>query len=212
MISLTLNQCLKAIRLPLIVTSLAAATCVASAKPSKVSKIAHTTAASQEVAVIQTNMGSIVISFMPNRAPGHVANFKKLARKGFFNGIKFHRVIPGFMIQGGDPNTKTSNRSSYGMGGPGYTIKDEFSSEPHVRGIVSMANTGQPNSGGSQFFIVVKDSMFLNGKYSVFGKVIKGMEVADKIVALPRDSADDPLPGHEAVIKKVTITKWPIKK
>lgn len=167
--------------------------------------------AGDDVAVITTNYGTIIFKFLPDKAPQTVDNFKKLANQGFYNGSKFHRVIPGFMIQGGDPNSKGADRTSYGSGGPGYTVPDEFSDISHVRGIVSMANTGQPNSGGSQFFIVVKDSPFLDGKYSVFGYVVKGMDVADKIVALPRDPKDDPIIGHEAVMKSVKIEKWPVK-
>lgn len=159
----------------------------------------------QDVAVLDTNLGTIVIAFYPDKAPGHVKNFETLAKKGFYDGTKFHRVIPGFMIQGGDPNTKTDNRSSYGQGGPGYTINQEFNDISHKRGIVSMARTSDPNSAGSQFFIVVKDSPFLDKQYTVFGHVIEGMDVADKIVNLPRDPGDDPLPANPAIIKSVKI-------
>ncbi len=138
------------------------------------------------VAIIETKFGEIVVEFFPDRAPGHVDNFIKLARKGFYDGTIFHRVIPGFMIQGGDPNTKGDDKSGYGRGGPGYTIDAEFNDTPHKRGILSMARSMNPNSAGSQFFIVVKDSTFLDGKYTVFGRVISGMDVADKVVSLPR--------------------------
>jgi peptidyl-prolyl cis-trans isomerase B (cyclophilin B) len=122
-----------------------------------------------------------------------VENFTKLAKEGFYDSTIFHRVIPGFMIQGGDPNTKDpAAKGSYGMGGPGYTIKAEFNSRPHVRGALSMARSADPNSAGSQFFICVADSTWLNGQYSVFGAVTSGMDVVDKIVALPRDSRDLP--------------------
>ena len=164
-----------------------------------------------DVAVITTSQGTIVFKMFPDKAPKTIESFKKLAGDKFFDGVKFHRVIPGFMIQGGDPNTKGPNRATYGTGGPGYNLPDEFSDLKHVRGIVSMANTGAPNTGGSQFFIVVKDSTFLDGKYSVFGYVVKGMDVADKIVALPRDGRDDPLPDNEAVIQTFRIEKWPVK-
>jgi peptidyl-prolyl cis-trans isomerase B (cyclophilin B) len=125
-----------------------------------------------------------------------------LANEDFYNCTTFHRVIPGFMIQGGDPNTKGDDRSTHGMGGPGRTIKAEFNDEPHDRGIVSMARSQDPDSAGSQFFVVVKDSHFLDGQYTVFGKVVSGMDVADKIVNSPKDDRDNPL---ERIEMKVTI-------
>lgn len=151
-----------------------------------------TAAQSNEIAVIETTLGDIELEFLDDTAPGHVKNFKDLANKGFYDGTTFHRVIPGFMIQGGDPNTKSEDRSMHGMGGPGYTIKAEFSSTPHARGVLSMARAQDPDSAGSQFFIVVKDSSFLDNQYTVFGRVIKGMETVDKIVSVPRDSRDNP--------------------
>ena len=151
-----------------------------------------TDASDNEVAVIETTLGDIELELQNDIAPGHVKNFKDLAGKGFYDGTTFHRVIPGFMIQGGDPNTKSDDRSTHGMGGPGYTIKAEFSSTPHTRGVLSMARSQDPDSAGSQFFIVVKDSSFLDNQYTVFGRVTKGMEVVDKIVSVPRDSKDNP--------------------
>lgn len=142
---------------------------------------------------IETNFGSISIELLPDLAPETVRNFEKLAREGFYDGTLFHRVIPGFMIQGGDPNTKTSNKGSWGTGGPGYTIKAEFNSRSHKRGIVSMARAQDPDSAGSQFFIVTSDSPFLDRQYTVFGQVTDGMDVADKIVSLQRDGNDCPL-------------------
>jgi len=144
-------------------------------------------------AIIETNLGTIVFKLFPDLAPETVRNFEKLARDGFYNGTLFHRVIPGFMIQGGDPNTKSGNKNTWGMGGPGYTVKAEFSSRSHHRGIVSMARAQDPNSAGSQFFIVTTDSTFLDRQYTVFGEVIEGMDVADKIVNLQRDRNDCPL-------------------
>ena len=132
---------------------------------------------SETKAVIETKFGNIELKFFPEAAPGHVSNFLELAKKGFYDGTTFHRVIPGFMIQGGDPNTKNPDRSKHGMGGPGYTIKAEFSEKPHKRGILSMARAQDPNSAGSQFFICVANASFLDGKYSVFGEVTSGMEV-----------------------------------
>jgi len=159
----------------------------------------------EEVAVIETTKGTIEIAFMEDKAPGHVKNFKDLANKKFYDGTTFHRVIPGFMIQGGDPNSKSPDKSSHGTGGPGYTIKAEFNDVSHKRGIVSMARSGHPDSAGSQFYIVVKDSPFLDGKYTVFGKVIKGMDVVDKIVSAPRDARDNP--NERIEMKRVTIEK-----
>src|SRR5512145_2025535 len=137
-------------------------------------------------------IGDIVLRFFHDVAPGHVKNFIELAKKGFYNGTTFHRVIPGFMIQGGDPNSKSPDKSRHGMGGPGYEIKAEFNATPHKRGIVSMAPSGRPDSAGSQFFICVKDSNFLDRQYTVFGEVVSGMEVADQIVNVPRDKNDNP--------------------
>lgn len=143
--------------------------------------------ASNARAVIKTKLGDIEIKFLPDVAPKHVENFIKLAKSGFYNGTIFHRVIPGFMIQGGDPNTKDSLRKdAYGQGGPGHNVKAEFSDLPHKRGVVSMARAQDPDSAGSQFFIVVEESRFLDRKYTIFGEVVKGIGVADKIVALPR--------------------------
>ena len=157
---------------------------------------------SNEIAVIETSLGNIEFELLEDVAPGHVQNFKDLANSDFYNGTIFHRVIPGFMIQGGDPNTKSDDRSSHGMGGPGHTIKAEFNDEPHVRGIVSMARSQDPDSAGSQFFVVVKDSDFLDGQYTAFGRVIAGMDVADKIVESPRDERDNPV---DRIEMKVTI-------
>lgn len=154
-------------------------------------------------AIIETNLGTIVFKLLPELAPETVRNFEKLAKDGFYNGTLFHRVIPGFMIQGGDPNTKSSNKNSWGMGGPGYTIKAEFSSRSHHRGIVSMARAQDPNSAGSQFFIVTTDSTFLDRQYTVFGEVIEGMDVADKIVNLSRDRNDCPLDEAKMLHVKV---------
>jgi len=142
---------------------------------------------------IETSFGKISFKLLPELAPETVRNFEKLSRDGFYDGTLFHRVIPGFMIQGGDPNTKTDNKSSWGMGGPGYNIKAEFNSRSHLRGIVSMARSQDPDSAGSQFFIVTSDSAFLDRQYTVFGEVTEGMDVADKIVNLDKDGNDCPL-------------------
>ena len=154
--------------------------------------ITGTSALAGEIAVIKTTLGNIELEFLEDVAPGHTKNFKDLANKGFYDGTIFHRVIPGFMIQGGDPNSKSEDRSAHGTGGPGYTIKAEFNDTPHDRGVLSMARSQDPNSAGSQFFIVVKDAHFLDGKYTAFGRVLSGMDVADKIVDSPRDARDNP--------------------
>ena len=150
-------------------------------------------------AIIKTKFGDIEVKFYPDVAPKHVENFIKLAKDGFYNGTIFHRVIPGFMIQGGDPNTKDSlKKELYGQGGPKdekgnpIHVKAEFSDTPHKRGILSMARAADPDSAGSQFFIVVEDSRFLDRKYTAFGEVTRGIGVADKIVNLPRDERDNP--------------------
>ena len=158
-----------------------------------------------EIAVIETTLGNIELEFLVEKAPGHVKNFKELVKKGFYDGTIFHRVIPGFMIQGGDPNSKSDDRSKHGTGDPGYTIKAEFNDTPHDRGILSMARSSDPDSAGSQFFIVVEDSHFLDNKYTAFGRVIKGMKVADKIVNVPRDRRDNPEDRVE--MKSVKIVK-----
>jgi len=148
----------------------------------------------REVAVIKTSEGEMVLEFWPDVAPGHVENFKKLARQGFYDGTCFHRVIKDFMIQGGDPLTKDeANKSRWGTGGPGYTIKAEFNDRPHVRGVLSMARASDPNSAGSQFFICHGNPRFLDGKYTAFGKLIKGDDVLEKIATTPTDANDRPL-------------------
>ncbi len=158
---------------------------------------------SKTKAVIETKFGEITLRFFPDSAPGHVKNFIDLAKKGFYDGTTFHRVIPGFMIQGGDPNSKNPDRSRHGMGGPGYTIKAEFNDRPHKRGTLSMARAGHPDSAGSQFFICVADAPFLDRQYTVFGEVESGMEVADKIVSQSRDGNDNPLDRIEMKVRIV---------
>ena len=154
-------------------------------------------------AIIETKFGSITLKFFPDVAPGHVKNFIDLAKKGLYDGTTFHRVIPGFMIQGGDPNSKDANKSKHGQGGPGYTIKAEFNDKPHKRGTLSMARAGHPDSAGSQFFICVADARFLDKQYSAFGEVESGMEAVDKIVSQPRDASDNPNDRIEMKVKIV---------
>jgi peptidyl-prolyl cis-trans isomerase B (cyclophilin B) len=147
---------------------------------------------SEQQAIIHTTLGDITLKFFPDVAPNHVNNFIELAKKGFYNGTTFHRVVPKFVIQGGDPNSKNTDRSKHGMGGPGYQLKAEFNKKPHRRGTLSMARSAHPDSAGSQFFICVADAPFLDRQYTVFGEVVKGMEVVDKIVSQPRDGNDNP--------------------
>jgi peptidyl-prolyl cis-trans isomerase B (cyclophilin B) len=144
-------------------------------------------------AIIHTDFGDITLKFFPKLAPNHVNNFIELTKTGFYNGTIFHRVIPGFVIQGGDPNSKSHDKARHGMGGPGYRLKAEFNSKPHKRGTLSMARSSHPDSAGSQFFICVSDVPSLDKKYTVFGEVTQGIDVVDKIVSLPRDSRDNPL-------------------
>jgi cyclophilin family peptidyl-prolyl cis-trans isomerase len=163
------------------------------------------TQAPKEAAVIDTRFGRIVFEFFPEVAPKHCASFKKLANEGFYDGTTFHRVIPGFMIQGGDPNSKDADRSNDGMGNPGFTLPAEFNDKPHLRGTVSMARTSDPNSAGCQFFICVAPASYLDRQYTVFGQVIEGLEAVDKIVAVSRDENDNPLePVH---MQKVRVVK-----
>ena len=155
--------------------------------------------------IIKTGFGNIKFNLLPDIAPETVRNFSQLAKSGFYDGTLFHRVIPGFMIQGGDPNTKNSDKSTWGQGGPGYNLKAEFNPRSHLRGIVSMARANDPDSAGSQFFIVTSDSTFLDRQYTVFGEVVDGMEIADKIVNLPRDGND--CPKQEAKMLEVTVSE-----
>jgi len=141
---------------------------------------------SNEVAVIKTNEGEMVVQFWTDAAPNTIENFKKLARQGFYDGTVFHRIVKGFMIQGGDPNSKDAAREdSYGQGGPGYKIKAEFNNHSHDRGVISMARGPDPDSAGSQFFICLAPVRRLDGQYTTFGKLIKGDDVLDKIGNTP---------------------------
>lgn len=164
------------------------------AEETKTNAPAAAPAAAKEVAIVKTSEGTMVLEFFPDVAPNHVDNFKKLAKKGFYDGTCFHRVIKGFMIQGGDPNTKNDNaKETWGTGGPGYTIKAEFNSKHHARGVLSMARTSDPDSAGSQFFICHGDAGFLDGQYTVFGQLIKGDDVLEKIATTQTEPPDRPI-------------------
>ena len=162
---------------------------------------------SDNIAILKTSLGNIIIEFFPEAAPKHVNNFLNLSKTGFYDGTIFHRIVKDFVIQGGDPTTKNSTQKDrWGTGGPGYTIDAEFNDIPHERGIISMARTGDPNSAGSQFFIVTKDARFLDNQYTVFGRVIDGMEIVDKIEDLTTNqSSDQPIDFEKAKIQKVMI-------
>lgn len=174
---------------------------------SALAKVAATPAeavSKNEYALIETNFGTMKMKFFPDVAPGHCANFKRLAKSGYYDGVRFHRIIPGFMIQGGDINSRDGNRSTDGMGGPGYTIDAEFNDISHATGIVSMARTPDPNSAGSQFFICDGSPTFLDGQYTVFGQIVEGLPVISKIVNVPKDKADNPF---EPVFMRIRIVK-----
>jgi dolichyl-diphosphooligosaccharide--protein glycosyltransferase len=162
---------------------------------------------SDNIAILKTSLGNITLEFFPGAAPKHVNSFLNLSKTGFYDGTIFHRIVKDFVIQGGDPTTKNlTQKERWGTGGPGYTIDAEFNDIPHERGIISMARTGDPNSAGSQFFIVTKDARFLDNQYTVFGKVIDGMEIVDQIEDLPTNqSSDQPIDFEKAKIQKVTI-------
>ena len=167
------------------------------------------------VAVISTNFGDMVVEFYPDIAPMHVDSFMALANEEYFNGTTFHRVIPGFMIQGGDPNSRNENRATHGTGGRAgkffglgneedpstWLIPQEFSDTPHVKGILSMARTNDPNSASSQFFVCHDNANFLDNNYTVFGKVIDGLDIIDQIANVAKDQNDNPLERVEMSIR-----------
>lgn len=157
-----------------------------------------------EIAVLETNFGTIKLEFYPDVAPNHCNNFKRLANSGFFNGTTFHRVIPGFMIQGGDILSRDGNRLNDGTGGPGYTVQAEFNSISHVRGIVSMARSQEIHSAGSQFFICHAAVPHLNRQYTVFAKVFEGMDVVDQITLVEQDPATNN-PYEKVLIKRAIV-------
>ena len=168
-----------------------------------------------KVAVISTNFGDMVVEFYPDIAPMHVESFMALANEEYFNGTTFHRVIPGFMIQGGDPNSRNENRATHGTGGRAgkffglgneedpstWLIPQEFSDTPHVKGILSMARTNDPNSASSQFFVCHDNANFLDNNYTVFGKVIDGLDIIDEIANVAKDQNDNPLERVEMSIR-----------
>src|SRR5438477_4561920 len=167
--------------------------------------------ASNEVAVIKTNEGDMVVQFWNDAAPDTIENFKKLARQGFYDGTIFHRIIKGFMIQGGDPNSKDpAKEDSYGQGGPDYKIKAEFNDHPHDPGVISMARSADPDSAGSQFFICLAPVRRLDHQYTTFGKLIKGENVLEKIGNTPVErnaQGEQSKPTKRVVIEKIEIVR-----
>ena len=165
--------------------------------------------ASNEVAVVKTSEGEMVVQFWTDAAPNTIENFKKLARSGFYDGTIFHRIVKGFMIQGGDPNSKdTGKESSYGEGGPGYKIKAEFNDHSHQQGVISMARSSDPDSAGSQFFICLAPVRRLDHQYTTFGKLIKGDDVLQKIGDIPvtrSSTGENSKPAKRVVIESIKI-------
>jgi peptidyl-prolyl cis-trans isomerase B (cyclophilin B) len=165
--------------------------------------------ASNEVAVIKTSEGEMVVQFWTDAAPNTIENFKKLAREGFYDGTIFHRIVKGFMIQGGDPNSKDpAKENSYGEGGPSYKIKAEFNDHSHERGVLSMARSSDPDSAGSQFFICLAPVRRLDHQYTTFGKLIKGADVLEKIGDTPvtrNNSGETSKPTKRVVIESIKI-------
>jgi peptidyl-prolyl cis-trans isomerase B (cyclophilin B) len=166
-----------------------------------------TPASIKEHAVIKTAFGEMTVAFWPDVAPKTVENFKKLAREGFYNGTAFHRIIKGFMIQGGCPNTKVGAHGMPGTGDPGYKVKAEFNEKAHIKGVLSMARSQSPDSAGCQFFIVHGDARFLDRQYTAFGALIKGEDVLEKIANLPTKSngGEKSAPVDRVAVESVTL-------
>jgi peptidyl-prolyl cis-trans isomerase B (cyclophilin B) len=158
-----------------------------------------------EQAVIKTSYGEMTVAFWPDVAPKTVENFKKLARAGFYDGTAFHRIIKGFMIQGGCPNTKEGQKGMPGTGGPGYMIKAEFNDKSHVKGVLSMARSSNPDSAGSQFFIVHGNAKFLDHQYTAFGELVSGEDVLEKIANVPTAGSEKSTPIERVALESVTL-------
>jgi peptidyl-prolyl cis-trans isomerase B (cyclophilin B) len=147
----------------------------------------------------------MTVAFWPDVAPKTVENFKKLARAGFYDGTAFHRIIKGFMIQGGCPNTREGQKGIPGTGGPGYSIKAEFNEKPHVKGVLSMARSSSPDSAGSQFFICHGDARFLDRQYTAFGQLVSGVDVLEQIANVPTAGSERSTPVERVALESVTI-------
>lgn len=171
-----------------------------------------TASPTNEVAVLKTSYGEMTIAFWPDVAPKTVENFKKLAREGFYDGTAFHRIIKGFMIQGGCPNTKEGETGMPGTGGPGWKVKAEFNAKPHVRGVISMARSAHPDSAGSQFFLVHGDARFLDRQYTAFGELVKGDDVLERLANVPTKSGgggEKSTPIERVALESVKIVAQP---
>lgn len=164
-----------------------------------------TSATANETAIIKTAYGEITIAFWPDVAPKTVENFKKLAREGFYDGTAFHRIIKGFMVQGGCPNTKEGANGMPGTGGPGYKLKAEFNAKAHVRGVISMARSAHPDSAGSQFFICHGDARFLDRQYTAFGQLTAGDDVLERLASVPCTGPERSTPIERVAIESVRI-------
>ncbi len=158
-----------------------------------------------ETALSKTSYGEMTVAFWPDVAPKTVENFKRLAREKFYDGTAFHRIIKGFMIQGGCPNTRTGARGIPGTGGPGWTVKAEFNAKPHARGVLSMARSSDPDSAGSQFFICHADARFLDRQYTAFGEVVQGLDVLDRIAGVPCAGSERSQPVERIEIESVRL-------
>ncbi len=163
------------------------------------------TPAPAEHAIIKTSYGEMTLAFWPDVAPKHVENFKKLAREGFYNGTAFHRIIKGFMIQGGCPNTKKGAKGMPGTGDPGYKVKAEFNKKSHVRGVISAARSSHPDSAGCQFFICHGNAKFLDGQYTAYGELVKGDDVLERIATVPTSGPEKSTPIDRIEVESVTI-------
>jgi peptidyl-prolyl cis-trans isomerase B (cyclophilin B) len=162
---------------------------------------------SGELAVLKTSYGEMTVAFWPDVAPKTVDNFKKLAREGFYDGTAFHRIIKGFMVQGGCPNTKAGKGGMPGTGGPGYQIKAEFNTKSHVKGVLSMARSSSPDSAGSQFFICHGDARFLDRQYTAFGELVAGEDVLEKIANVPTAGSERSTPIERVALESVRIVE-----
>jgi peptidyl-prolyl cis-trans isomerase B (cyclophilin B) len=167
----------------------------------------ESSAAGTPRAIIHTNYGDMTVEFWPDVAPRTVDNFLKLSRENFYNGTAFHRVIKGFMIQGGCPNSKVGARGAPGTGGPGYQVKAEFNNRAHVKGVLSMARSADPDSAGSQFFVCHGDASFLNNKYTAFGKLVAGEETLNKIAAIRCVGMEGSTPTERVEITSVEVVE-----
>lgn len=190
---------------PWLILTLAAVAVLAQDKPAEPKPASPMPNATAPRVVLRTTAGDLTLELWPDVAPRTVENFTKLAQEGFYNGTAFHRIIKGFMIQGGCPNTKPGAKGIPGTGGPGYQIKAEFNDRPHVRGVISMARSSNPDSAGCQFFVCHGDARFLDRQYTAFGKLVAGDEVLEKIATIPCSGPERSTPSERVEIKSVEV-------